>query len=116
METLVGAHTDFRGTLQVQGTIRIDGRVDGQVSAHCVILSETALAKGEITAQRTLVGGTIEGILRSREVEIKATGRVLGEIFTHTFSVSAGGKFNGKIDMQLDGSNVLLLQSKAQEG
>jgi cytoskeletal protein CcmA (bactofilin family) len=115
METLIGAHTEFRGELNVQGTLRVDGRVDGKLKADWVILSDTAIAKGEITAQRIMVGGTVEGNLRAREVEIKASGKVLGEILTDIFSVSAGGKFNGTIEMKNTESKVAVFPPNKQE-
>jgi len=100
LESLIGAHTDFQGELHVKGTLRVDGQVDGRLNAEWVILSETAVVKGEVTAKKIMVGGKVEGNLRAEEVvEIKAKGRVLGDIFTNKLSVMEGGEFNGKVEM-----------------
>ena len=117
LESLIGVDTDFQGELNVKGTLRVDGRVDGRLNAECVILSETAVVKGEVTAKKIMVGGKIEGNLRAQEiVEIKAKGKVLGGIFTNKFSVMAGGEFNGKIEMKIDENKVLDFESKSEEG
>jgi len=92
LESLIGANTDFQGELNVKGTLRVDGQVDGRLNAECVILSETAVVKGEVTAKKIIVGGKVEGNLRAQEIlEIRAKGKVLGDIFTNKLSVMQGG-------------------------
>ncbi len=114
LESLIGANTDFQGELNVKGTLRVDGQVDGRLNAECVILSETAVVKGEVTAKKIIVGGKVEGNLRAQEIlEIRAKGKVLGDIFTNKLSVMQGGEFNGKIEMKMDESKVLDFQSKS---
>ena len=116
METLIGVNTDFQGELNVHGTLRVDGRVEGKLNAESAIIGETAVVKGEITAKKIIVGGRIEGNLRAQEiVEIKAKGKVLGDIFTNKFSLIEGGEFNGKIEMNPDENKVLIFQSKREE-
>ncbi len=117
LESLIGTRTDFQGEFTVKGTLRVDGRVDGRVNADCVVLSETGFIKGEVIAQKIIVGGKIEGNLRAQEiVEIKATGKILGEIFTNKISVTEGGEFNGKIEMKTEGNKLLDLESLTREG
>jgi cytoskeletal protein CcmA (bactofilin family) len=117
LESLIGARTDFQGEFTVKGILRVDGRIDGRVNADCVVLSETGVIKGEIIAPKIIVGGKIEGNLRAQEiVEIKATGKVLGDIFTNKLSVTEGGEFNGKIEMKMDGNKLLDIESSTREG
>ncbi|MDH4267360.1 MAG: polymer-forming cytoskeletal protein [Deltaproteobacteria bacterium] len=117
LESLIGANTNFQGELNVSGTLRVDGRVDGKVNAECVILSETAVIKGEVAAKKIIVGGKIEGNLRAQEiVEIKAKGKVLGDILANKLSVAEGGEFNGKIEMKMDESKIINFEAKSREG
>ncbi len=117
LESLIGANTEFEGELRVKGTLRVDGQVDGRLNAEWVILSETALVKGEVTAKKIIVGGRMEGNLRAQEVvEIKAKGRVLGDIITNKLSVKEGGEFNGKIEMKESEKKVLEFEPKSAEG
>jgi cytoskeletal protein CcmA (bactofilin family) len=113
LESFVGPNTDFKGELNVKGILRIDGRVDGRLSAESVVLSETAVVKGDVTAQKITVGGKIDGNLRAGEiVEIKTKGKVLGDISTNRFSVMEGGEFNGKIEMRIEEKRVLDFEAK----
>jgi len=116
LETFLGANSHFRGELEVKGTLRIDGRVDGTLKAECIILTETAYVKGDVTAKKIIVGGKIEGNLKAQELaEIKAKGRVFGDIFTNKFSVTEGGEVNGKIEMKMDQTNILDFETKTKE-
>ncbi len=116
LESFLGSQSDFQGELKVKGTLRVDGRVQGKVNADCVILSETAVVKGDVAAQKIIVGGKIEGTLRAQEIiEIKGKGKVLGDIFTPKLSVAEGGEFNGKIEMKMDESKVVEFTPQSQK-
>jgi len=100
-DTFIGAETNFQGDFIVKGTLMIAGRIDGRVRADCVIVSETAVIRGEVTAPIIVLGGRFEGDLRAQEiVEIKSTGKVSGSIFASRFVVTEGGEVNGKIEMK----------------
>jgi cytoskeletal protein CcmA (bactofilin family) len=113
LESIIGSNTDFQGELNVMGTLRVDGRVDGKLKAECVILSETAVVKGGVTAKKIIVGGKIEGNLRAQEiVEIKGKGKVIGDILANKLSVAEGGEFNGKSEMKMDESKLINFESE----
>ena len=40
LETVIGAESSFQGTLRSKGSVRIDGKIEGGVSAEGVILGE----------------------------------------------------------------------------
>jgi cytoskeletal protein CcmA (bactofilin family) len=116
LESIIGKNSDISGELNVSGTLRIDGMVRGKVNAECVIVSESAMIKGDIKARAIIVGGRVEGNLIGEEmIEIKPKGAVLGEIFTNKFFVIEGGTFNGRVQMRKDESNVIPIEPKAQE-
>jgi len=41
--SFIGAKRDFQEGLNVKGTLRVDGRIDGKLNAECLILGETAV-------------------------------------------------------------------------
>jgi cytoskeletal protein CcmA (bactofilin family) len=110
LESFLGKNSLFKGDLIVQGTLRIDGRIEGQLEADHLILSESAVVKGEVKAKRLIVGGIVDGSIDAQElVEIKSKGKVLGDILTRRLSISEGGEVNGKIEMKKEESNVVEL-------
>ncbi len=116
LESIVGKNSDISGELNVSGTLRVDGMVRGKLNAECVIVSESAMVKGDIKARAIIVGGKVEGNLFGEEmIEIKSKGTVLGEIFTNKFFVIEGGTLNGRVKMGKEESNVIPIEPKAQE-
>ena len=116
MDSLIGGRSEFHGEIVVKGALRVEGRVDGRVNADCVIVSEAAVIKGEVVAQRIVVGGKIEGNLRAQEiVEITASGKILGDIFTNKLSLIKGGEFNGKVEMKMVEKKVSDFEPKSLE-
>ncbi len=117
LESLIGVNSEFQGELHVKGTLRVDGRVDGQVNADYVILSESGVILGDINAKKIIVGGKVEGILRAKDLtEIKSKGKVTGEIFTPKIAITEGGEFEGKMSMKVADGKLLELEPKSPEG
>lgn len=100
LESLVGSDSSFKGDIQTKGTLRVDGSVEGNISADWVVIGETAQITGDITARGIVVGGKIEGTLKAKEiVEIKSKGNLSGEVFTTKLTVSEGAIFDGRSSM-----------------
>ena len=116
LETFLGMNSSFKGELNVRGTLRVDGTVEGQLDADYVILSESAEVKGEIKAERIIIGGKMDGNVRAQElVEIKSKGKVFGDIFTPKLAIIEGAELNGKVEMKKEERKVIELELKARE-
>ena len=117
LESFIGSGTEFHGELNVNGIIRVDGHFVGKMNVGSLILSENGVIKGEISAKKIIIGGKVEGNLRVEEiVEVKASGKVLGDIFTKKISIAEGAKVNGKIETEVDEGRVIDFKSKRDEG
>jgi len=116
LESFLGMNSSFNGELNVRGTLRVDGTVEGQLDADYVILSESAEVKGGIKAQRIIIGGKMDGNVRAQElVEIKSKGKVFGDIFTPKLAIIEGAELNGKVEMKKEEKKVIELELKARE-
>jgi len=114
LESFIGAKTEVKGEANVKGTLQIEGLFHGKVYADFVILCESAVIQGDITAKKISVNGKVEGNLRAQEiVEIKAKGNVMGEVYTPKFSMAEGGEFNGKIEMKIEERKVTEYETKS---
>jgi cytoskeletal protein CcmA (bactofilin family) len=113
LESLIGANSNFKGDINTKGTLRIDGSMEGNVNADWVILGEKACLKGDVTARGIIVGGRVDGNLRSKEiVEIKSKGQVSGDISTNKLTIIEGGMFDGRSSMHKDESKIVEFQTK----
>ena len=116
LKSFLGTQSELQGELKIKGILRLDGAVSGKIEADQVIVSETAMIRGEILAKRIIVGGKVEGILKASELlEIGKKGKVQGEIFARKLIVMEGGEFSGQIAMSSDKTNILDFESKSQE-
>lgn len=96
LRLILGESSKISGDVEALGTIIVDGMIVGQVTGDKVILGDKACVRGDIAANNIIIGGLVEGQLKGKErVELRATGRVRGDIFTRRLSVMEGAVFNG---------------------
>jgi cytoskeletal protein CcmA (bactofilin family) len=110
LETFIGKNTHLKGNITTKGTLRLDGRVTGNVEADWLIIGEKALLKGDVSVGGVVIGGTLEGNVTAKEsVEMKSKGRLAGDLTTSKLLVIEGGTIDGKISMLKEGSKVIEL-------
>jgi len=97
----LGKGTEFKGVLSFEGTIRVDGKVDGEViSKDTLIAGDGAFLQGEITVGTMICSGKIVGnVNASQKVHIIAPGIVQGNIKTPKLIIEDGVTFDGKSEM-----------------
>lgn len=88
-----------RGDIETEGTLRIDGRLEGNVlKAGSLVVGPTGVIVGNVRATETVVCGTVEGSLEvERRVELEATATVIGDISADTILVHEGGTVRGRL-------------------
>jgi cytoskeletal protein CcmA (bactofilin family) len=101
VETLIGEHTTFEGTLKTEGSVRLLGAIQGEIeSKSAIIVEEKARVTARLTAQQVSVAGQVDGqIYCEGRVEIRPTGRVTGEINAGALIVQEGAYFDGSSRM-----------------
>jgi len=101
LETVIGADSTITGELEIQGTVRVDGSVVGDIRADWVIIGETGRIRGNVQARMLVVGGRIDGNIDASEiVELKDKAQIFGEICTAKLTVSEGALFDGQSSMK----------------
>jgi len=106
VETVIGEDTSIvGGKIISKGTLRIDGRVEGEVQAEeAVVVGPTGTVKSNITARNVAISGKVFGnILAHERLEIQPTGEVHGDVRTAAgaLMVESGAKLEGKCIMGL---------------
>ena len=100
LETIIGSGTRIAGKLCVDGTIRIDGLLEGDIEADWVVVGETGKIRGNTRTRGMVVGGEVEGNVDATEiVELKEKARIKGEIRAPKLAVSEGAVFDGRSRM-----------------
>lgn len=97
----LGKGTEFKGVLSFEGTIRVDGKVEGEIlSKDTLIAGDSAYIQGEITVGTLISSGKIVGnIAASQTVHILAPGILEGNVKTPKLIIEEGVVFDGKCEM-----------------
>jgi len=99
--TLVGKGTVIEGNIETSGTIRIEGKVTGNVTSKSkVVLGPLSSVLGDIVALNADIEGEVKGNLEIGELlTLKSTSVTEGDIQTSKLVVEPGASFNGKCSM-----------------
>lgn len=113
--TFLGQGVDFKGTAQFEGTVRVDGRFEGEMHTDdTLIIGEHAVIKGNISGNVVVSGGKVQGnITAHQRVQLFNPAVVIGDIRTPNFSMEEGVCFQGLCDMGL--TNLEQIDLKRQE-
>jgi len=100
----LGPGISWKGDLRGKGGVRIEGALEGEISIRgMVIVGETGRVTSEtIKADSVVVAGVVNGKILSEKLEIRATGRVYGDVTAKSFSTEEGAFLRGKVTMEDD--------------
>ena len=100
ISTIIGEGYIFTGDLQGSSVIRIEGKIIGNVNVDGgVVLGEKGNIEGNIITRSAIIHGTLNGNVKTTQLEIKKTGYVTGDITTDTLEIELGAQYNGRLNM-----------------
>ena len=116
LESIIGINTKIEGNISTKGTLRIDGRITGNIDTDWLIVGEKAFVKGDVRVAGVAVAGYLEGNVTAKEIiELKRTGQIRGDVSTSKLVVIEGGMVDGKIAMQQkEGGKVVELTQEVR--
>jgi len=99
--TLLAKGVVLKGEIHVEGTVRIDGRLDGEIQTKGhVIIGEDGLVEGTITAGTVVSSGRIKAKVTANErIQLLKTATLIGEVLTPILIMEEGAKLQGAMDM-----------------
>lgn len=104
LNTIIGKGTSINGNAQVQNSLRVDGKIVGNVYAtETVIIGKEGGIEGEVHAKHVLLAGRVKGnIITSGKVLLENTASVTGDIHAARLVVDEGAVFDGQCTMKLN--------------
>lgn len=124
-QTVIGVNCRLNGNLQLTGTSRIDGNVEGEIfSEGELTVGETAEIKSTINGQKVSIFGRVVGnIICSERLELFAGAKVSGCIVSPRIVMHDGVVFDGTCRMGQQQANwdshsedLITLTSPAVDG
>jgi len=103
IETIIGPNAYFRGDIQSDGGVRIDGIFEGTVDiTGNLVIGEGAKVIADISANNISISGAIKGNVNGNRVEILDTGRVWGDLTINSLLLNEGAYLRGQTMMHGD--------------
>jgi len=100
--SVLGTGIIWKGNLSGSGGVRIEGAFEGEISLRgLLVVGET----GRVTCQHlkanvVIIAGAVRGDITCEKLEIRATGRVWGNVVTAAFATEEGAFLRGQIRME----------------
>ena len=93
------------GKLSFEGPARIEGHVEGEITARDTLtIGDGAVVTAQITGNTVIIHGRVTGDVTARKrLEIRAPGRLLGNISTPSLVIHEGVVFEGQCSMGSEG-------------
>lgn len=99
--SIIGPGMKVVGDCETDGTVRIEGVVEGAVRAgKAVVVGKEGRVQGDITTQDAVISGTVQGTLSAESrLELQATARIEGEVRARRMQLEEGAVLNGTVQM-----------------
>lgn len=105
--TIIGKGAECDGDFSSEGSVRIDGCVNGNVTVtKTLIIGATGCVNGNVSAAVAVIGGEVIGNVNAPEkAELTTTAKVIGDITTGTIIIDEKAVFQGRCDMNQEASS-----------
>ncbi len=96
----LGADDVLQGRLEVQGDLKIAGKVEGELRATGnVTIDSSASLQASIEGSNVSVRGQVTGSVTARRLTLGGNGRLNGDVKVGRLSVEDGATLNGNVTM-----------------
>jgi len=117
LSTIIGKGSKVKGTLFVQGGVRIDGEIEGTVESDgFVTIGASGVANADIKADECLISGKVTGNVICKDgIELDRSARMHGDIVAKVLKIHTGAIFNGSSSMTSGSSKITKRESPSQD-
>ena len=94
-ESVFADDLHIKGSVTSKGDIKLNGVVEGDVSARKLLINKNAEIIGSATAEKVVVGGSVEGKIIGVSVELTSSAKVQADLIYKTLLIDENADFNG---------------------
>ena len=100
--SVLGSGVVWHGSINGSGGVRIEGAFEGEIAMRgMLIVGETGRVTCQnVRANTVIVAGAVRGNITTQKLEIRASGRVWGDVVTTAFVTEEGAFLRGQIRME----------------
>ncbi len=100
--SVLGNGIIWQGKLHGAGGVRIEGTFEGEIAIKgMLVVGESGRVTCEnVRANTVIVAGAVKGNITAEKLEIRATGRVWGNVIVVAFATEEGAFLRGQVKME----------------
>jgi len=100
--SVLGPGINWQGNLRGTGGVRIEGNFEGEIALRgLIVVGESGRVTCEnLRANTVVVAGAVRGNITAEKLEIRASGRVWGDVTVVAFSTEEGAFLRGAVKME----------------
>ena len=94
--SVLGADLRITGEITSTGSVEVLGQIDGNISAHGLIIGQEGRVTGSVSAETVEVKGRFDGKVTCDTVTLRSTAVVTADITTTTVVIESGASVEGR--------------------
>ena len=107
INAFVGLGSELEGKLNFTGSVRLDGRVTGQITSQgLLIIGPKGRIQADISVETIIICGEVRGeVTASDRIELRPPAKVYGTLTTPALTIHEGVLFEGNCRMSEESSS-----------
>jgi cytoskeletal protein CcmA (bactofilin family) len=115
MASCIGSDMSIVGNIECKGPAQVFGRIEGELRASDLLISDGAHIEGSVVAQNVTVCGRVKGTIRAVRVKLQNGGAVEGDIFHRSLSIEENSLFEGSSRRVENPTDLPLVEAKGPQ-
>ena len=101
LDTIIGSDTEVKGDVSVRSSLRVDGRVEGNVSViETLFTGDKSVIHGEVHCKDGILAGRIEGnVFATGTIELQGRASVVGDVRCRNLVLDREAFLDGRVKM-----------------
>jgi cytoskeletal protein CcmA (bactofilin family) len=99
--SIIAQGCSFEGTINVKGTLRIEGEFKGDITQpESLVVGKTGVVRGTVKVKNAIIGGHFYGNIEAEnKIELQSGSELMGDIKTKRLVIDEGVVFEGNCSM-----------------
>ncbi len=94
--SVLGADLRITGEISTTGSVEVLGEIDGNITAHGLVIGQEGKVKGSITADTVEVKGKLDGKVACDSFTLRSSAEVKADVTTGGIVIESGAAMEGR--------------------
>jgi cytoskeletal protein CcmA (bactofilin family) len=94
--SVLGADLRITGEIATTGSVEVLGEIDGNITAHGLIIGQEGMVRGSVTASTVEVKGKLDGKIACDSFTLRSTAEVKADVTTAGIVIESGAIMDGR--------------------